>query len=211
MQELCICEVCHKEYNYKRGTGCSKQICSSCRQKYRKKLFKHFSVLYMGGKCQKCGYNKCEEALVFHHLDPSKKDFGIGRNYNKKWETIKNELDKCAMLCSNCHSEEHARGHLPLETYKKYITPQEEIRNQAKKKKMNKQKELECMAKKYNTTPEALKTVRFGGRKVERPSKEVFYKEYEEVNHNKSALARKYGVTEQSIRKWFASYEKVGI
>lgn len=67
------------------------------------------------------------------------------------------------------------------------------------------------MAKKYNTTPEALKTVRFGGRKVERPSKEVFYKEYEEVNHNKSALARKYGVTEQSIRKWFASYEKVGI
>lgn len=64
------------------------------------------AIDYKGGTCIKCGYNKCVRALSFHHLDPLKKDFNISR-MSHKWETVKKELDKCILLCLNCHAEEH--------------------------------------------------------------------------------------------------------
>ena len=64
-------------------------------------------VEYKGGKCQCCGYNKCIDALEFHHLDKKEKDFTIS---GKSWsfEKIKKETDKCILVCSNCHKEIHA-------------------------------------------------------------------------------------------------------
>lgn len=71
-----------------------------------KKRKKKELVEYKGGKCEKCGYNKCITALEFHHLDPTKKDFQIsGKNY--KIERLKEEVDKCILVCSNCHREIH--------------------------------------------------------------------------------------------------------
>jgi len=63
-------------------------------------------VEYKGGKCEKCGYDKCIHALEFHHKDPSEKDFTIS---GKSWsfERLKKEVDKCIMVCSNCHKELH--------------------------------------------------------------------------------------------------------
>lgn len=63
-------------------------------------------VKYKGGCCVECGYNKCIEALQFHHLDPLEKDFTIS---GKSWsfERLKNEVDKCILLCANCHIEIH--------------------------------------------------------------------------------------------------------
>lgn len=65
-------------------------------------------VEYKGGKCEKCGYNKSVEALQFHHINPLDKDFTIS---GKSWsfEKLKEEVDKCIMLCANCHLEEHER------------------------------------------------------------------------------------------------------
>lgn len=65
--------------------------------------------------CEICGYNKCIEALDFHHRDPSKKDFTISstRKGGKgvgSWPELKKELDKCILVCSNCHREIHAAG-----------------------------------------------------------------------------------------------------
>jgi len=62
-----------------------------------------------GGCCEKCGYKKNFAALCFHHKDPSTKSFGIdARNIRmKKWNLILEELDKCSLLCHNCHAEEH--------------------------------------------------------------------------------------------------------
>lgn len=75
----------------------------------RQRRLKLEALEYKGGSCEKCGYDKCPGALGFHHLDPSQKDFGIsrvrGRNLN---EIIKKELDKCMLLCANCHAETHA-------------------------------------------------------------------------------------------------------
>lgn len=85
--------------------------CSKCRseavQRRRDKL-KQMSVEYKGGCCANCGYSRCIKALEFHHIDESKKDFGIShKGYTRSWERVKLELDKCIILCANCHREIH--------------------------------------------------------------------------------------------------------
>ena len=71
----------------------------------RRKL-KIRGIDYLGGKCVTCGYNKCSRALHFHHVDPLEKDFNVASKI-RAWDKIKNELDKCILLCSNCHAELH--------------------------------------------------------------------------------------------------------
>lgn len=63
-------------------------------------------VEYKGGECERCGYNKCIDALEFHHRTPNEKDFTIS---GKSWsfERLKKEADKCILVCSNCHKEIH--------------------------------------------------------------------------------------------------------
>jgi len=74
----------------------------------RRQTLKKLAIDYKGGSCQRCGYNKCDGALEFHHLDPTKKDFSISSSGNTRaWEVIKKELDKCIMVCANCHREIH--------------------------------------------------------------------------------------------------------
>lgn len=75
---------------------------------YWRKKAKVKLVEYKGGKCEKCGYNKCIDALEFHHLDPNEKDFSIA---GKSWslERLKREADKCILVCSNCHKEIHSK------------------------------------------------------------------------------------------------------
>lgn len=79
----------------------------------KRRKIKLEALKYKGGKCIRCGYDKCPGALVFHHPDPNKKDFAIsekGISY-QSLEKIKPELDKCLLVCSNCHSEIHAEEH----------------------------------------------------------------------------------------------------
>ena len=76
-------------------------------QKRREKI-KIMAIAYKGGKCQCCGYNKCSQALEFHHTDPLQKDFGLGaKGYTRSWDKNKQELDKCVLVCANCHREIH--------------------------------------------------------------------------------------------------------
>jgi hypothetical protein len=72
-------------------------------------------VAYKGGACELCGYDKCEAAMDFHHLDPNHKDFNVAKARSNKFESIKRELDKCILLCANCHREIHVgAANLPL-------------------------------------------------------------------------------------------------
>lgn len=66
------------------------------------------AIEHGGGRCKICGYDKCVAALDFHHLDPSKKEFTPSKGYKKSWTKLKQEIDKCILLCSNCHREVHA-------------------------------------------------------------------------------------------------------
>ena len=75
-----------------------------------RKEFKLKAVEYKENKCIVCGYNKCITALEFHHRDPKEKDFEISNSYryNGKIEgKIKEELDKCDLICCRCHRELH--------------------------------------------------------------------------------------------------------
>lgn len=84
--------------------------CSSEAVQRRRDKLKILCVEYLGGSCEHCGYNKCFAALEFHHIDPDQKDFGIGqKGYTRSFEKVKIELDKCILLCANCHREEHVR------------------------------------------------------------------------------------------------------
>jgi len=73
----------------------------------RVKQHKEKAIKYKGGKCQLCGYNKCVAALDFHHINPFEKEYECGHLMNKAWKNIKEEIDKCVLLCSNCHREIH--------------------------------------------------------------------------------------------------------
>lgn len=74
----------------------------------RRKRLRAMACEYGGGKCVICGYNKSGRALSFHHLDPKKKDFGLSyKGLTRSWEKIRKELDKCILLCANCHMEVH--------------------------------------------------------------------------------------------------------
>lgn len=67
-------------------------------------------IINKGGKCERCGYNKCEGALQFHHLNPNEKAFALSNiNISKTVDMNKllKEVDKCILLCANCHAEEH--------------------------------------------------------------------------------------------------------
>lgn len=85
--------------------------CSVDAVQKRRDYIKLMAIEYKGGKCQNpdCGYNKCVSALEFHHIDSEEKEFGIGnKGYTRSWEIVKKELDKCILLCCNCHIEVHS-------------------------------------------------------------------------------------------------------
>src|SRR5579864_7670151 len=72
----------------------------------RRKKIKILAIEYKGGKCQICGYSRYQGALELHHLNPKDKSFAIGdKGYTRSWEAIRSELDKCILLCANCHRE----------------------------------------------------------------------------------------------------------
>jgi hypothetical protein len=79
----------------------------------RRKKFKIDAIKYKGGSCIQCGYNKCTTALEFHHTNPSIKDFTVSNSYTKSWIDVLKELDKCILVCSNCHREIHELGYNP--------------------------------------------------------------------------------------------------
>ena len=60
--------------------------------------------------CAICGYNKYDGALEFHHVNPKDKIFPLSADYmGKKTDDMIKELNKCILLCSNCHKEIHGR------------------------------------------------------------------------------------------------------
>jgi hypothetical protein len=103
-ERICVCETCKRSYIFSRKKGNSSKQCKSCYTKNRRKEFKEFAIKIKGGKCICCGYDKCFSSLDFHHLNPDEKEFGIsGNNFSKK--RIEKELEKCILVCKNCHGE----------------------------------------------------------------------------------------------------------
>ncbi len=75
----------------------------------RRKKIREMAVAYKGGQCQLCSYDRCLAALEFHHPDPVQKDFSISADGStRSWARVRLEIEKCVLLCANCHREVHA-------------------------------------------------------------------------------------------------------
>lgn len=99
---------------YKRRAGTQpSSYCKPCTNQQvieRQRKLKQQCIEYKGGSCQHCNYSKYAGALEFHHLDPTQKEFSLAHQHTTSFgDKIKQELDKCILLCANCHREEHAR------------------------------------------------------------------------------------------------------
>lgn len=68
---------------------------------------KRKGVAYLGGVCSKCKYVYPLCVYDFHHTNPAEKEIPANRLMHYKWSTVKKELDKCVLLCANCHRIEH--------------------------------------------------------------------------------------------------------
>jgi DNA-binding CsgD family transcriptional regulator len=83
--------------------------CLRCRQERvaeRRRTVKRILVAEAGGRCARCGYDRCIAALQFHHLDPSTKSFTVSSNgVTRSLERAREEARKCVLLCANCHAE----------------------------------------------------------------------------------------------------------
>lgn len=94
---------------HSRGYGL-RRLCKTCEKKWhanRRKSTREQMIAHKGGKCERCGYNKCTQALDFHHPDPKIKDAHYAGIATWSIDKAKREVDKCILLCANCHREEH--------------------------------------------------------------------------------------------------------
>lgn len=210
------CIVCGKPL-----TGVQRKFCSincktkehyrqnksntSFRQYLRSVARKLELIEYKGGKCEICGYNKNIAALEFHHIDSSTKCFNIdGRLLaNKKMDELIEEVNKCMLLCSNCHKEVHHENH-DIQTIKQYL-------NEPNFK--NKKREIfvckECgkilnIENKTHLCAECYLKHSEERRKVKRPNKEELQKLLKEYSLTK--IGKMYGVTHGAIKKWGIQY-----
>jgi 5-methylcytosine-specific restriction endonuclease McrA len=117
------CTVCHliKEeecfyvdksrfYQAKKISRLRRQ-CISCvevKRRSARRDHKIKAINLLGGKCQNCGFSSYLSSLQFHHVNSYNKEFTISKDINfKNFNKILSELDKCCLLCSNCHDALH--------------------------------------------------------------------------------------------------------
>jgi hypothetical protein len=87
-----ICGKCHNQENIRRG-----------KEKIQR------AIEYLGGKCinPNCPGWKYNCSLDLHHKDPNEKDPNFASKRGWRWEKLRKELDRCVLLCKNCHSALH--------------------------------------------------------------------------------------------------------
>ncbi len=156
---------------------------------------KKFDVVnYFGGKCQICGYSKYIGALHFHHVnnDGAKRPHPTYVVMRWSFDRAVEELKDCILICANCHSEIHSND--KSMDYERLVMPLsgvELICKQCGKVFSTKNKEQECCS---------YRCAQLLSRKVVRPDQETLKKEVEELGY--CAVGRKYGVSDNAIRKW---------
>lgn len=164
-------------------------------------------VQVLGGKCCICGFNSYIEALEFHHVDPTTKEFGLSasNSVTKALDKQLEEAKKCVLLCANCHRGVHA-GYLKL-PLKQYYN--EEFARQLLEENYNlRYGKLhyckQCGAVISRNAELCAKCSKIAMRKVERPSREELKKLIYDLPFTQ--IAMKFGVSDNAIRKWCKGY-----
>ncbi len=93
------CKQCHSKS--RKGNGNTQT-----KAKMRNRELKSYYKKLMGGKCEKCGYAKSQAVLDFHHVNPADKEASMATLISSNnHDRILLEIDKCVLLCKNCHME----------------------------------------------------------------------------------------------------------
>jgi len=156
------------------------------RQRKKKKFVDAF-----GGRCQICGYDKCIDALHFHHVNPADKKWCPSDAINKhKYEDTVKELEKCILLCANCHAEVHSK---PKHDLFKYIEPWIDVQCKTclKAFKTKRPEQIYCSDNCSQISQWKVK---------ERPSKELLLELLDKMSMVR--IGKMYGVSDNTIRKW---------
>ena len=205
--ETRVCGKCNLEKNithfyfYKRKFRHWCKDCDKINTILRQSIYKELCVEYKGGKCEICGYDKYIGALDFHHKDPSQKKFNIAaaklRQFNN--ETIE-ELDKCQMLCANCHREVHNIHNIKelKNTWAEYKKLKKEQLNRTH----NKNSICICGNKKSKKSKQCLKCN--NKKALERNIDEVIAK-IKETNWTQAG--KFFGVSDNALRKFLKNRE----
>ena len=115
--ETKICSKCQKElpitHFHKNGFSSNGQqkyrgYCKDCANSIEKARYQKKKAFINAQKCrcEKCGDTRVY-VLEFHHKDKEEKEFTIGKIKKGNLDLIQNEIDKCIVLCANCHREFH--------------------------------------------------------------------------------------------------------
>jgi len=169
-------------------SGNGAYICPKCRSErvaeHRRRV-KRRLIDAFGGKCVLCGYNKCNSALEFHHIDPTRKVFTLSvKGSTPNFALIAAEAEKCVLLCANCHREvESGCASIPVD----YKSPKIHVPIKEPKAKR-------VPDPNWRTKPRPKQ------RKAVRPPLEQIQREVSAVGY--CATGRKYGVSDNAVRKW---------
>ena len=155
-----------------------------------------------GGCCEKCGYNKNVAAFDFHHKDPTQKDYQLDMRKLSNTSMIKlmEEVEKCELLCANCHREHHSPD-LEMSMVKSLIKNVDDSVLEIKE--VGKPKCVDCNCEVNYGSTRCIKCRAKNMRTVDRPTLETLLNEIEE--YSQEWCAKKYGVSRTSIRRWIKS------
>lgn len=160
-------------------------------------------IEYKGGKCQKCGFDKpIPRVYDFHHRDPKTKEFTISGQKTVGFEKLKKEVNKCDMLCRNCHAEVHDNPEEREALMKAHKDRLLSIKNCTKCKKEfkpNRRIQTRCSNCKSD---------------YKQPSKcpqkrtvQSIVKRIQSGRTTWTVVGRKYKVSDNAVRKWARKYE----
>jgi type II secretory ATPase GspE/PulE/Tfp pilus assembly ATPase PilB-like protein len=101
----------YKSKTHRLGLMCYCKFCFNQKVVARWVKRKKEAIKHKGSQCQRCGLhleNSHYAVFEFHHVDPSVKETDWSKLRMKSWQEVKEELDKCKLLCANCHRVVHA-------------------------------------------------------------------------------------------------------
>ncbi len=195
-----LCKCCHRKRHHKEDEKSANPVNTYT------KMLKKLLVKAFGGKCLLCGIEDEYIIYDFHHINPKTKIMGISHmmKYHSSISDTVSEAKKCAMLCACCHAEVHAEN-LKIEE-KEYMDIK--IIEAYKEGKAKKHSSCKACGKEVARGAKHCKAHCIQEKKVPRPSLEELMTFLSENSY--LAAGRKYGVSDNAIRKWLRTMNKVG-